>query len=81
MAQAFEITDDEVGKDIVNADGEKIGMVTEVRHGTAYVDPDPSLTDKLMAKLGWEHTDDEAYPLQKSQIEEITDDEIRLRRL
>lgn len=81
MVQTFEITDDEVGKKVVDADGKDVGMVTEVRHGTAYVDAEPSLTDKLMAKLGWEHTDEDAYPLQKSEIEEITDDEIRLRQL
>lgn len=79
MAQAFEITEEEVGKKIVDSNGNEVGLVTEVRHGTAYVDADPSLTDKLMSKLGWEHTDDDAYPLQKSKIAEITDDEIRLR--
>ncbi|EJN61438.1 hypothetical protein [Halogranum rubrum] len=81
MAQTFNITDDEVGKKVIAADGDEIGLVTEVRHGTAYVDADPSLTDKLMSKLGWEHTDDDAYPLQKSEIETITDDEIRLRQM
>ncbi|SEO79341.1 hypothetical protein SAMN04487948_105174 [Halogranum amylolyticum] len=81
MVQTFDITDDEVGKKVVDADGEAVGMVTEVRHGTAYVDAEPGLKDKLMAKLGWEHTDEDAYPLQKSEIDAITDDEIRLRQM
>jgi hypothetical protein len=81
MTQTFNITDDEVGKKVVDADGDDVGLVTKVEHGTAYVDADPSLTDKLMSKLGWEHTDDDAYPLEESKIAEITDDAIHLNRM
>lgn len=73
-------TDKDVGKRVVNADGRTVGTVTAVRHGTAYVDPDPDMFDKIKAKLGWEDVDEDSYPLQRSEVSEVTDDEIRLRR-
>lgn len=72
------IPDDAVGTDVVDADGEKIGIVSAVTHGTARVDPDPGLTDKVKASLGWDDTDEEDYPLQEEAVESVTDDEIRL---
>lgn len=76
MAHAF--TDDDEGKTVINDDGENVGIVSDVEHGTAYVDPDPGLTDKVMAKLGWDERDEETYPLQEESVESVTDDEIRL---
>lgn len=75
-----EITEDAVGKDVVAADGEKIGIVSAVRHGTAYVEPDPGITDKLKAKVGWDDVDEEDYPLQEEAVDTVKADEIRLRR-
>lgn len=72
------ITGDAVGKDVVDVENDKIGIVTAVKHGTARVDPDPGLTDKFKAKLNWEDADQEAYPLQEEAIKTVTDDEIRL---
>lgn len=73
-----DITDDDEGKTVVDENGDEIGVVSDVEHGTAYVTPDPGITDKLMAKLGWDDRDEETYPLQEEAIEAITDDEIRL---
>ena len=78
---AATITDDEAGKAVIDSDGNQVGVVSSVEHGTAYVDPDPGITDKLLAKLGWDDSDEEDYPLQEARIEAITDDEIRLRSL
>lgn len=75
-----QITDDDVGKTVVDGDGDEVGIVSAVKHGTAYVDPDPGITTKLKTKLSWDdHDEDEDYPLQEAAIETITDDEIRLR--
>ncbi|RDI72554.1 hypothetical protein [Halopelagius longus] len=76
-----EVTDSEEGKDVVNERGDKIGIVSEVRHGTAYVEPDPGITDEIKAKLGWGDVDDDNYPLQEARVREITGDEIRLQEL
>lgn len=72
------ITENDEGKKVVRGD-DTVGRVVEVQHGTAYVDPDPSITDTMMSKLGWADADEETYPLQDETIEQITDDEIRLR--
>ncbi|WP_251341963.1 PRC-barrel domain containing protein [Haloplanus halophilus] len=76
---SVQITDDHVGASVVDGDGDDVGIVSAVEHGTAYVEPDPGLAATLKAKLGWEDTDDDAYPLQEEAIETVTDDEIRLR--
>lgn len=73
------ITDADEGKDVVNTDDEQVGVVAEVRQGTAYVEPDPDLTDELKATLGMDNTDESAYALPDDRIGTVTDDEIRLR--
>jgi hypothetical protein len=74
------VSESDEGKKVVNAHGDVIGIVSGVRGGTAYVDPDPEITDKIMSKLGWNSTDEEDYPLKQSNIDVITDDEVRLKR-
>jgi hypothetical protein len=78
MAHTF--TDDDEGKKVKNADGDTVGMITEVTHGTAYVDPDPGIGEKIMAKLGWSDRDDDDYPLQENTIDRVDDDAIHLKR-
>lgn len=72
------LSEEDEGKNIVDSNGETIGMVSSVESGTAYVDPDPDLTDSIKSKLGWGDVDQEDYKLQDSQIDTVTDDEIRL---
>jgi hypothetical protein len=72
---------DDEGKDVVNANGDQIGIVSEVDAGTAYVDPDPGITDSLKSQLGWGDADEETYPIDESNVEAVTDREIRLRRV
>ncbi len=74
------VEEEDVGKRVVNADGEKIGVVSGIRGGTAYVDADPGLGDTLRSKLGWQKIDDDDYPLKRDRIARVTDDEIRLKR-
>lgn len=74
------ITDEEEGKDVVDGVGEKIGIVSGVREGTPYVDPDPAFTDRIKTLVGMEDVDESDYPLDTSMIAEITDDEVRLER-
>jgi hypothetical protein len=72
------VTDDDQGKAVVDSTGRKIGMVTEVRSGTAYVNADPGLADTIRSKLGWSDADEDDYVLEEDRIHTITDDEIRL---
>ena len=76
-----DFTDDDEGKRVVNADGDQIGLIETVEHGTVHVNPDPGITDSIKSKLGWGDADGETYELDESNVESITDDEIRLERL
>jgi hypothetical protein len=76
---ATNITEDDEGKSVVGADGEQVGRVVDVEHGTAYVEADPGLTDTIKAKLGWGDTDEDTFPLQEQSVEMVTDDEIKLK--
>ncbi|MFW5977945.1 MAG: hypothetical protein ACOCP2_01755 [Halohasta sp.] len=72
------LTDDEVGKQVVSAD-EDIGIVSDVdtETQTLYVEPEPSLADRIKAALDWGDTDD-SYPVGEDQIEAVDDDEVRI---
>ncbi|WP_233274675.1 PRC-barrel domain containing protein [Haladaptatus cibarius] len=65
-------------KPVFNVDDEKVGIVTEIKDGTAYVDPHPSLLTEYKMLLGWKDDSKEIYPLPKEAIAEITDKEVRL---
>jgi hypothetical protein len=74
-----QLTEEDEGKRVMTTDGDKVGMVTEVRGGTAYVDADPGMFDSIKSKLGWGDTDEDTYPLSSDDVGEVTDDEVRLR--
>lgn len=72
------VSDSDEGKKVVNQSGEEIGRIAKVENGRAYVDPDPSVTDAVMSKLGWGSRDEGTYLLEENTIETISDDEVRL---
>ena len=74
-----EISKDDAGKRVVNSEGNKIGMISEVKNGTAYVDPDPGIADSIRSRLGWGDADADDYQLESGRIHAITDDEVRLK--
>lgn len=63
------------GKPVVYVSGNQIGEVIDVNDGAAFVDPHPSLAEKVMARLGVDE-DEEYYRLHEDRIERITDDEV-----
>jgi len=74
-----QLTEDDEGKPVVSGDGDKIGMITEVRGGTAHVDPDPGMFDSVKAKLNWGDAGEDTYPLEADNVSDVTDDEVRIR--
>ncbi|MBZ6496126.1 hypothetical protein [Natrinema longum] len=79
VASSVELTHEDQGKDVVDESGQQIGMVAEVEGQTAYIDPEPGLTDRLKARLDWGGHGDDDYPVDAAQVTEITDDEIVIR--
>lgn len=77
MAQR-QLTEEDEGKEVVDQSGNQVGVVSGVRGGDVYVDPDPGVTDSIYAKLGWENVDDEDYTLDQSSIEYVDHEQIRL---
>ena len=75
------LTDDDEGKRVITMDGDEIGMVAEVRGGTAYVEPDPGMFDRIKSELDWGDAGEDTYPIDSDDISEVTDDEVRLGRL
>lgn len=71
-------SEDDVGKRVENEEGRAIGVVAATDGTTAYVEPEPGLTDSIKATLGWEGDADDAVPIDGSIVGEITDDAIRL---
>lgn len=70
-------TDDDVGKRVETASGDRLGTVRMTEEGTAYVDADEGATSAIQSILEWE-PDEEIVPLDASAVGEITDDVIRL---
>lgn len=73
------ITKEDEGKRVLNTDGTEVGRIVEVSDGRGYVDPNPSITDTIKAKLGWGDVSADAHPLDEGSIEKITDDAVYLR--
>ncbi|WP_436930869.1 hypothetical protein [Halosimplex halobium] len=74
----IEPTEDDVGKTVVNASGDEVGMVAAVENDRMYVDPHPSITDRIRTALGWGNDDDDTYPVDEDHVARIEDDEVVL---
>lgn len=75
------IDEDAIGKTVLNAQGDEIGMVSDVDESTSelYVDVEPGMAERIMATLGWSDADEGDYPLGADAVKRITDDEVMLK--
>ena len=73
------LTETAVGKEVVDASGETVGIVSDVEDGTAYVNLDPHFTDRLLAKLKWGHASDDDYPIDASAVAAVDRKRVTLR--
>ncbi|XVH33681.1 PRC-barrel domain containing protein (plasmid) [Haloferacaceae archaeon DSL9] len=74
---APEFTKEDEGKRVVAAGGDEIGIISHVESGRGYVDFEPSLFDKIQARMGFDDVS-ETYPLDPGEVDEITDDGVFL---
>ena len=72
------VTVEDEGKAVIDANGEWLGTVRTVEDGTALVDPAGQLDPTVTRALGWTNGPD-VYPLHAPSIEIITESSIRLR--
>lgn len=80
-ADRITLSDDEIGKTVVDAAGEELGMVTEVEDSgdVMYVEAHPGITEKIKAALDWGDAEEADYPVEATEIRRITDDEVELK--
>jgi hypothetical protein len=78
MSSTF--TDSDEGKIVVDTHDQRIGIISEVRDGTAFITPNAGIGERIKSKLGWGSITEESYPLMNEAVETITDEEIRIRR-
>jgi hypothetical protein len=80
MARKF--SDDDRNKEVVTAEGDRIGTIHDVNDGRATVkrdDDSDGLTDKIKDMLGW--GDDDDNELRDEHVDSYDDDNrVRLRR-
>jgi hypothetical protein len=72
------LTDSDEGKTVVDTAGNEVGTIDRVEHGTAYIDAEEGLLEDLKSMLSDEG--EGTYSLVGTDVEEITDEEVRLRR-
>lgn len=75
MARAF--NDDDRDKEVVTAEGDRIGRIRDVDGDRATVEEDESLSEKLLDKLGW--GDDGPNEIRREQVDSNTADYLRLK--
>ena len=81
MTTNHRFTEDDEGKPVVDVHGDTVGLVEDVENGTAYVDPDPGITEKIKSRFGWsdeDATDADTFALPDEYVDSVTDDEVRL---
>ncbi|WP_440763624.1 hypothetical protein [Natronorubrum sp. DTA7] len=68
------LTDDEVGKKVIDVEGKELGIVAQVDGGRAAVDPNPSVAEHVLAKIGVEGEDEEDYIVTEDMLETVGED-------
>ena len=74
-----DFTDKQVDKRVVAADGNEVGSVDHVQHGSLYVRVGPDADRDTLDELRWTGTvNREVYHLRHEFVADITDDVVRL---
>jgi hypothetical protein len=72
------ISKSDEGKEVRDANGELLGLVTEIDGEQAYIDPDPDLIDGIRTLVNQGDADEDALSVHEEAIDEVTDDAIHL---
>lgn len=72
------LTEADVGKQVLTADGERVGRITEIEDEIAYISPSPHLSDETRSRLGWDDEENSSHSVDENSVESNLDDEVRL---
>lgn len=61
-------------------DGETVGTVSKASEMELHVEPQTGLSKSIRRRLGWAEQDQDTFSVSQSNVERITDDEIRLKK-
>lgn len=78
MVRDFQSSDE--GTTVRTQDGDDVGTIEKVEGKMARVTPDTGLTESIRNRLGWDSDDQDEYELDHSQVDDISDDEVRLKK-
>lgn len=72
------LTERDVGKRIVDADGDELGVVAGVSGNRVEIDPDPGMLDQMKTRFGWKDREQDTYAIEQTRVDRVTPDEVRL---
>lgn len=75
------LSESDEGKQVVDADGQAIGVLSNVDGRTVQINPNHGFAAKIRATLNWGDDDEDTYSLSTDSIANVTDDEVRLERV
>ncbi len=74
-----EFSAEDEGKQVVTSDGDTVGTLRSVEGSMAHIEADTDLSQSVRRRLGWTEENAGTYQLQASSVEDIDDEEIRLK--
>jgi sporulation protein YlmC with PRC-barrel domain len=77
MVRNFKPEDE--GMPVMTKDGETVGTVEKTMDNELHVKPNSGLSQSIRRRLGWAEKDQDTFSVQKSKVDEITNDGIRLK--
>lgn len=72
-------TEDDEGKTVVDTEGAELGVVKTVEGSQLYVDPQPSLIESVLSRIGWGDADESDYVLGPDEIVLINEDRVEVK--
>lgn len=77
MVRDFQSSDE--GTTVRTQEGDEVGTIEKVEDKMARVTPDTGLSESIRNRLGWTSEDQDTYELDHSDVDQISDDEVRLK--
>lgn len=71
-------SDEDIGKTVLTAGGNEVGLITHVDGQEPYIKPSANLQKGVKERLGWVDPEKEAYPLYPVAVASVTDETVTL---